>query len=50
MFSIEDEGLTEEENISETNVTTRSQGPLKEDNMIIPKIKKLQENMKKIKK
>ena len=35
--------------ISETNVTTRSQGPLKEDNTIMPKIKKLQENMKKIK-
>ena len=48
MFSIEDEGFTEEEKISETNVTT-SQGPLKEDNMIMPKIKKLQENMKKIK-
>ena len=49
MFSIEDEGLTEEEKISETNVTTRSQGPLKEDNTIMPNIKKLQENMKKIK-
>ena len=33
----------------ETNVTTRSQNPLKEDNLIIPKIKKLQENMRKIK-
>ena len=30
------------------NVTTRSQSSLKEDNMILPKIKKLQENMKKI--
>ena len=49
MFRIEDAGLTQKEKISETNVTTRSQGPLKEDNMIIPKIKKLQENMKKIK-
>ena len=49
MFSIEDEGLTEEEQISETNVTTRSQSSLKEDNMILPKIKKLQENMKRIK-
>ena len=49
MFSIEDEGLSEEEKLSETNVTTRSQGPLKEDNTIMPKIKKLQENMKKIK-
>ena len=50
MFSIEDEGLTEEEKISETNVTPRSQGQLKEDNTIMPKIKKLQESMKKIKK
>ena len=49
MFSIEDDGLTEEEEIPKTNVTTRSQGQLKEDNTIMPKIKKLQENMKKIK-
>ena len=49
MFNIEDEDLTEEEEIPETNVTTRSQSLLKEDNMILPKIKKLQENMKKIK-
>ena len=49
MFSIEDEGFTEEEKISEKNVTTRGQVPLKEDNTIMPKIKKLQENMKKIK-
>ena len=47
LFSIENEGFTKEEKISETNVTTRSQGPLKEDNTIIPKIKKLQENIKK---
>ena len=39
MFSIEDEGLIEEEKISETNVTTRSRGPVKEDNTIMPKIK-----------
>ena len=49
MFSIEDEGLTEEDEISETHVTTTSQGPLKEDNTIMPKIKTLQENMKRIK-
>ena len=49
MFNIEDEDLTEEEEIPETNVTTRSQSSLKEDNMILPKIKKLQENMRKIK-
>ena len=41
MFNIEDEDITEEEEILETNVTTRSQSSLKEDNMILPKIKKL---------
>ena len=49
MFNIEDEDLTEEEEIPKMNVTIRSQSSLKEDNMILPKIKKLQENMKKIK-
>ena len=41
MFNIEDEGFPEEEEIPETHVTTRSQNSLKEDNMILPKIKKL---------
>ena len=49
MFNVEDEGLPDEEEISETNVTTRSQNLLNEDNLILPKIKKLQENMKKMK-
>ena len=49
MFNVEDEGFPDEEEISETNVTTRSQNPLKEDNLILTKIKKLQENMKKMK-
>ena len=49
MFNIEDEDLTEGEEITDTNVTTRSHSSLEEDNMILPKIKKLQENMKKIK-
>ena len=48
MFNIEYEGFPEEEEIPETNVTTRSQNPLKEDNLILPKIKKLQENIKKV--
>ena len=38
----------EEEETSETNVTTRSQRLLKEDNSILSKIKKFQENMKKV--
>ena len=49
MFNMEDEDLLDKEQTPETNVTTRSQNPLKEDNSILPKIKKLQENMKKIK-
>ena len=31
----------------ETNVTTRSQGSVKEDSLILPKIKRLQRNVKK---
>ena len=49
-FDTEEEGSLKQEETSETNVTTRSQRLLKEDNSILPKIKKLQENMKKIQK
>ena len=49
IFDTEEDSLKQEET-SETNVTTRSQGLLKEDNSIIPKIKKLQKKMKKIQK
>ena len=31
----------------ETNVTTRSRGPIKEDSLILPNIKRLQKNVKK---
>ena len=48
LFDTEDEGTLKHEEISETNVTTRSQGLLNKDNSIIPKIKKFQDNMKKI--
>ena len=47
MFDTEEEGYLKQEEISETNVTTRSQGLLNKDNSILPKIKKFQENMKK---
>ena len=50
MFDTEGEGSLKQEETSKTNVTTRSQILLKEDNSILPKIKKLQENMKKIQK
>ena len=50
MFNMEDEDFPMQEEAPEKNVTTISQNSLKEDNSILPKIKKLQENMKKIKK
>ena len=46
----DNQSTEKQEEISETNVTTRSQGLVKEDNSILPKIKKLQENMKKVQK
>ena len=49
LFDTEEDSLRHEE-ISEANVTTRIQGLIKEDRLIIPKIKRLQENMKKIRK
>ena len=49
MFNMEDEEFTMQEETLETNVTTRIQNQLKEDNSILPNIKKLQENMNKIK-
>ena len=48
LFDIDEEGSLKQEETSETNVTTRSQGLLNKDNSILPKIKRLQENVKKI--
>ena len=39
MFNVEDEGILDGEEISETNVTTRSQNLLKEDNLNFPKLR-----------
>ena len=50
MFDTLEEGSLKREEISKTNVTTRSQGLVKEDKSILPKIKRLQENMKKVQK
>ena len=47
MFDTLEEGSLKQEETSETNVTTRSQALVKEDKSILPKIKKLQENIKK---
>ena len=45
-----EEGTLKHEEISETTVTTRSQDLVNKDNSILPKIKKLQENVKKLRK
>ena len=50
MFDTEEEGSLKQEETSKTNVTTRSQKLLKQDNSILPNIKQLQENMKKVQK
>ena len=41
LFDTEEEVSLKQEKTSETNVTTRSQRLLKEDNSILPKIKRL---------
>ena len=50
MFDTKEEGYLKEEEISKTNVTTRSQGLIKEDRSVLPKIKRLQNNVNKIQK
>ena len=50
LFNTEEEGYLKEEEILKTNVTTRIQGLIKEDRSVLPKIKKLQKDVKKIQK
>ena len=47
LFDVEEEKNWGYKDIMETNVTTRSQGSVKEDSLILPKIKRLQKNVKK---
>ena len=47
LFDTEEEKNPRHEDISEANVTTRSQGLIKENSLILPKIKRLQKNVKK---
>ena len=49
MLGLEEEELNEEVHLSYVNVTTRSKGPIIEDNTLLPKIKRIQENLKKVK-
>ena len=50
LFDTEEEKDLRHKDISETNVTMRSQGLIKEDRLILPKIKRLQKNVKKFQK
>ena len=50
LFDTKEEGSLKQEETSETNVTTRSQGLLNKDKSAILKIKRLQKNVKKIQK
>ena len=50
LFDDEEEKDLRHEGILETNVTTRSQGLIKENSLMLPKIKKLQKNVKKFQK
>ena len=47
LFDAEEERNQGYKDILETNVATRSQGTGKEDSLILPKIKRLQRNIKK---
>ena len=48
MLGLEEEEPNEEMHLSYVNVTTRRKGPIIEDNTLLPKIKRIQENMKKV--
>ena len=50
LFDAEEDKDLRHEGILETNVTIRSQGLIKENSLILPKIKRLQNNVKKFQK
>ena len=50
LFDTKEEKDPRHEYILETNVTTRSQGLIKENSLMLPKIKRLQKNVKKFQK
>ena len=47
-LELNEEEPTEEIQLSSVKVTTRSKGPVMDESSVLPKIKKMQENMKKI--
>ena len=48
MLGLEEEESNEEIQLSNVNVMTRSKGLIIEDNTLLPKIKTIQENLKKV--
>ena len=46
LFDVEEEKNQGYKDVMETNMATRSQGPIKENSLILPKIKRLQRNVK----
>ena len=50
LFDAKEEKDLRYEDILETNITTRSQGLIKENSLVLPKIRRLQKNVKKFQK
>ena len=48
MLRLEEEDPTKEIQLSAINVTTRSKGPIMDESLLLPKVRKIQESMKKI--
>ena len=48
MLGLEEEEPNEEIQLSDVNITTRRKGPIIEDNTLLPNIKRIQENLKKV--
>ena len=48
MLGLEEEDPTEEIQPSTVNVTTRSKGPIMDESLLLPKIRKIQDSMNKI--
>ena len=46
-LGLDEEESTEEIHLSTVNVTTRSKGPMMDESLLLPKIKKIQESMRK---
>ena len=47
LLDVEEENTQGHKDVREANVTTRSQGTISDDNLLLPKIRRLQRNIKK---